>query len=55
MHSRRPVSRSPTSPAPEGTPEKRGAAGIGPGDEIAAPLALLYCSCRERRRRNAKG
>jgi len=30
--------------------ERRGAAGIDPGDEVTAPLALLYCSGRERRR-----
>jgi len=32
--------------------ERRGAAGIDPGDVVTVPLALLYCSGRERRRRN---
>jgi len=54
MHNRRPIPRSPASPAPEVTPEKRGAAGIGPGNRFAAPSACLYCSFRERRRRGKK-
>jgi len=35
-------------------PEKRGAAGIDPGDGFASPSACLDCSERERGRRNQK-
>ena len=54
MDNRRSIPRPPSSPAPERPPEKKEAAGIGPGRGVSLPLASVYCSTRERRGRNER-